>query len=65
VFSRRTGNCCSSYLLGPFETLRHLKKDVTELRKGIEGGLSIKGFDAFREGDLIQTYSTIEKPGQL
>lgn len=45
--------------------MRHLKKDVTEVRKGLECGLNIKGFDDFREGDLIQTYATIEKPGQL
>jgi len=51
--------------IGPLETMRHLKKDVTEIRKGLECGLNIKGFDDYREGDQIQTYATIEKPGQL
>lgn len=42
-----------------------MKKDVMEIRKGLECGLSVQGFDDFREGDQIQAYSTIEKPGQL
>jgi translation initiation factor IF-2 len=45
--------------------MRHLKKDVTEIRKGNECGLSLKGFSDFREGDMIQTFQEIEKPGLL
>lgn len=45
--------------------MRQLKKDVTELRKGSECGLSLAGFDDLREGDSIQMYEKIEKPGLL
>jgi translation initiation factor IF-2 len=45
--------------------MKHLKKDVTEIRKGSECGLSLKGFDDFREGDMIQTFQEVEKAGQL
>jgi translation initiation factor IF-2 len=51
--------------LGSLETLRHLKKDVTEARKGMECGLSFSQFEDLREGDLIQVYQEIEKLGTL
>nr|GAT59636.1 translation initiation factor IF-2 [Mycena chlorophos] len=50
---------------GAFETMRHFKKDVTELRKGTECGLNLAGFDDLRVDDLIQAYELIEKPGVL
>jgi translation initiation factor IF-2 len=50
---------------GPLETLKHGKKDMTEIRKGMECGLSFAKFDQLREGDLIQMYQDIEKPGIL
>ncbi|KAJ6547056.1 hypothetical protein B0H19DRAFT_1163764 [Mycena capillaripes] len=50
---------------GSFETMRHFKKDVTELRKGNECGLNLAGFDELQVDDVIQTYETIEKPGVL
>jgi translation initiation factor IF-2 len=45
--------------------MRHLKKDVTEARKGTECGLSIAGFEDLQEGDMIQMFERIEKPGLL
>lgn len=45
--------------------MRHLKKDVVEVRKGSECGLSFTAFADLREGDLIQMYEKIEKPGAL
>jgi translation initiation factor IF-2 len=48
-----------------FDTMRQLKKDVTEIRKGMECGLSFAGFDDLREGDLVQVYQVLEKPGVL
>lgn len=45
--------------------MRHLKKDVTEVRKGTECGLSLVNFTDLREGDLIQMFEKIEKPGLL
>ncbi|KAJ6500507.1 translation initiation factor IF-2 [Mycena sanguinolenta] len=50
---------------GSFETMRHFKKDVTELRKGTECGLNLAGFDELQVDDVIQTYETIEIPGVL
>jgi len=45
--------------------MRHLKKDIVEVRKGSECGLSLHRFDALRQGDLIQVYQNIESPGTL
>ncbi|KAF6765070.1 translation initiation factor IF-2 [Ephemerocybe angulata] len=50
---------------GTLETMRHLKKDVTEARKGTECGLSLTDFSDLREGDLIQVLEKIERPGLL
>ncbi|THV07932.1 initiation factor 2 [Dendrothele bispora CBS 962.96] len=50
---------------GPLDTLRQVKKDVTEVRKGTECGLSFANFSDVREGDLIQMFQVIEKPGVL
>jgi len=41
-------------------TLKHLQEDVRELRAGFECGISLKGFDDFVIGDLIECY-TLEK----
>jgi len=50
---------------GTLDTMRHLKKDVTEVRKGSECGLTFADFADLREGDVIQIYETLEKPGAL
>ncbi|KAF8889763.1 initiation factor 2 [Gymnopilus junonius] len=50
---------------GSLDTMRQLKRDITEARKGMECGLSFKDFSDLQEGDLIQMYEKIEKPGVL
>ncbi len=50
---------------GALDTMRILKRDVIEVRKGSECGLSLVDFADLREGDLIQMCQTIEKPGVL
>jgi len=50
---------------GLLETLKQGKRDVSEIRKGTECGLSFAGFEDLRQDDLIQMYETIEKPGVL
>ncbi|KII88666.1 hypothetical protein PLICRDRAFT_110958 [Plicaturopsis crispa FD-325 SS-3] len=50
---------------GTIETLRYLKKDVTEIRKGSECGMAFTQFEDIREGDLIQFYREVEVPGVL
>lgn len=48
------------------DTFRHLKKDVTEMRKGTECGMSLIGFnEAFLPEDVIQIIDVIELPGVL
>ncbi len=41
-------------------SLKHLQEDVRELRAGFECGISLKGFDDYAIGDLIECY-TLEK----
>ncbi|KIY43612.1 initiation factor 2 [Fistulina hepatica ATCC 64428] len=50
---------------GSLDTMRQVKKDVMEVRKGMECGLGFPGFNDVREGDFIQSYEKIEKPGVL
>ncbi|KAJ4467438.1 initiation factor 2 [Lentinula edodes] len=50
---------------GPIETLRVIKKDVMEVRKGSECGLSLANFSDLQAGDSIQMFTIIEKPGVL
>ncbi|KAF9483859.1 initiation factor 2 [Pholiota conissans] len=50
---------------GSLDTMRQLKKDIIEARKGVECGLSLKDFSDIKGGDLIQMVETIEKPGVL
>lgn len=50
---------------GSLDTMRQLKKDVTEVRKGTECGLSFKDFSDLQAGDMIQMYDKIEKPGVI
>lgn len=41
---------------GPLKSLKIVKKDVTEARKGGECGMSFEGWEAFKEGDMVQSY---------
>ncbi|OAX38903.1 initiation factor 2 [Rhizopogon vinicolor AM-OR11-026] len=50
---------------GTFEALKQQKKDVPEVKKGTECGISLQDFEDLRDGDLIQMYQTIEIPGVL
>ncbi|KAF5391728.1 hypothetical protein D9757_001800 [Collybiopsis confluens] len=50
---------------GPIDTLRVVKKDVSEVRKGSECGLSLANFSDLQAGDFIQMFTTLESPGIL
>ena len=50
---------------GTLSTLRVLKRDVMEVKKGLECGISVSDFSDLRAGDFLQFYHEIEKPGQL
>ncbi len=45
--------------------MRQLKKDITEARKGTECGLSFRDSSDLQQGDIIQMYEKIEKPGVI
>ncbi|KTW27288.1 translation initiation factor IF-2 [Pneumocystis carinii B80] len=42
---------------GKLETLRHIKKEIIETKKGEECGMSFDGYENFLEGDLVQGYT--------
>jgi translation initiation factor IF-2 len=41
---------------GELASLKHHQDDVREVRQGFECGLSIKGFNEFEEGDLLESF---------
>ncbi len=45
---------------GMVGSLKHLQDDVREVRAGFECGVSMKHFDGFEEGDILECY-TLEK----
>lgn len=47
---------------GEVASLKHEKDDVKEVRTGLECGISIKGFEAFEAGDILEAY-TLERFG--
>ena len=53
------------FFQGTLSTMRHIKKDITEARKGTECGLGFGEFCDLEPGDLIQMYEKIEKPGVI
>lgn len=42
-------------------SLKNVKKDVSEMRKGTECGMGFEGWNSFEVGDQIQCYETEEK----
>ncbi|KAK4247166.1 hypothetical protein C7999DRAFT_14779 [Corynascus novoguineensis] len=50
---------------GVIETLKHVKKDVTEMRKGSECGMSFAEWDELQEGDHIQILEEIAEKRKL
>jgi len=47
---------------GDISSLKHHQDDVREVRQGFECGLSLKGFDAFEEGDFLECYIIEQVP---
>lgn len=50
---------------GTFESLKNVKKDIMEAKKGGECGIGFEGWDEFEVGDQIQTYETKEEKRHL
>jgi len=45
---------------GPVGSLKHLQEDVREIRQGFECGVSVKGFNDYEIGDILECY-VVEK----
>jgi translation initiation factor IF-2 len=50
------------HVTGDLDTLKQVKKDISEAKKGLECGMAFEGFTDFKEGDIIQSIQTIETP---
>ncbi len=42
---------------GVISSLKREKDDIREVREGFECGIGLKGFDTFKEGDLLECYT--------
>ncbi|KAG5518340.1 hypothetical protein PMAC_003137 [Pneumocystis sp. 'macacae'] len=42
---------------GKLESLRHIKKEIIEIKEGEECGMNFKEWDKFLEGDLVEAYT--------
>ena len=50
---------------GPLASLKNVKKDVTEMRKGTECGIGFDGWQDFEVGDLVQSYDEVVEKRKL
>lgn len=50
---------------GLVTSLKNVKKDVQEMRKGTECGMGFDSWEDFQEGDVIQTYEEKEEKRKL
>ncbi|RHZ79018.1 hypothetical protein Glove_152g37 [Diversispora epigaea] len=50
---------------GFLESLKQVKTDIPEAKKGLECGMSFEGFKEFKEGDTIQSITIKEVPRSL
>ncbi|KAK6357269.1 hypothetical protein TWF718_001588 [Orbilia javanica] len=46
---------------GTLETLKHVKKEVTEMTQGSECGMGFLEFDDFQAGDIVHCYTEVKK----
>ena len=50
---------------GKMETLKHVKRDVDEMRKGTECGVALDGFQDLQVDDVVQCFHTVQVPRTL
>lgn len=50
---------------GTINSLKNVKKDVPEMRKGTECGMGFDGWEGFQEGDQVQTYEEVSEKRRL
>lgn len=65
ISSLAPGLYVNEMLAGNLESLKNVKKDVTEMRKGSECGIGFEGWNDFQVGDQVQCYETREEKRSL
>ena len=50
---------------GLLSSLKNVKKDITEARKGMECGIGFEGWTDFKVGDQVQCYEEKSEPRSL
>ncbi|KAK1817641.1 translation initiation factor IF-2 [Friedmanniomyces endolithicus] len=50
---------------GTISSLKNVKKDVQEMRKGTECGMGFEGWEGFEVGDQVQTYEEVSEKRKL
>ena len=50
---------------GKIASLRHEKDEARELKAGMDCGISLEGFQDFKEGDVLEVYDVIEEKRTL
>ena len=45
---------------GEFDSLKRFKDDVREVKSGFECGLSLKGYNDLKVGDMLEVYEVVE-----
>ncbi|KAL8341900.1 hypothetical protein RB601_005291 [Gaeumannomyces tritici] len=58
-------NPCPFVSTGKLESLKHGRKEVTEIKKGSECGIGFDGFQDLKVGDQIQMYETVREKQYL
>jgi translation initiation factor IF-2 len=53
------------FVAGSLDSLKSVKKDVTEMRKGTECGMGFEGWENFEIGDSVQCYEEISEKRRL
>ena len=54
-------NKCADLMLGTLASLKNVKKDVTEMRKGNECGMGFENWTEFKLGDQVQSYEEMSE----
>lgn len=47
--------------VGVLDSLRRIKEDVKEVNAGLECGIGVDDFNEWEEGDVIETFNSIQK----
>ena len=53
------------FVSGPLSSLKFIKKDIDEARKGSECGMGFEDWYDFKVGDQVQAYEEVRTPRKL